>query len=576
MKSTLQIVETTFSPLPSGYQMRKDGVFREMEGKEGKTTWTFLCSTLRVIAMVRDARGSGWGRLVEVINPDGVALRRVIPAKLFAAEGAELRTILLDMGLTLASTRASKDALTDLLQRWKPPARLTTVDRLGWTDESCSSFVCGDGRVLGAETVMFVGDDTPALAAEMKPAGTLEDWVDGVARFCIRNPLMSFAVSLGFAGPLLEPLGMDGGGAHLRGASSRGKSTLQRVAVSVWGSPRLFSTWRATTNGLEGVAVVSNSSLLALDEIGEVSGRDVGNAVYMLANGSGKTRANRNGVTRPSARWKVMVLSSGEVSLANKMAEAESRPAAGQEVRLLDIVADDREHGAFDFLHGLPDGAAFADHLRHSTSAHYGVAGPAFVTRFLEKRDEATTTAKNAIRAFRDEAVRRWGITAEGQVERVLTRLGLVAFAGELATSFGLTGWQKGEARDAAFSVFDIWLQGRDHLGPTEAHDAIARVREFIVRHGDTRFEPRNHTPDRRPIINRAGWKDDDTFAIAPDVWKNEVHKGSDPVCAARHLEAAGFLVRGDGRNLTQRLTSVKGKPRVYVVRMSILGAGSD
>ena len=31
MKSTLQIVETIFSPLPSGYQMRKDGVFREME-----------------------------------------------------------------------------------------------------------------------------------------------------------------------------------------------------------------------------------------------------------------------------------------------------------------------------------------------------------------------------------------------------------------------------------------------------------------------------------------------------------------------------------------------------------------
>ena len=287
MKSKLQIVETIFSPLPSGFQMRKEGVFREEKDNDGKSTSIFLCSTLRVISIVRDAGGSGWGRLVEVINPDGVALRRVIPAKLFAAEGAELRTILLDMGLTIASTRASKDALTDLLQRWKPPARLTTVDRLGWTDDSCSSFVCGDGRVLGAETVMFVGDDTPALAAEMKPAGTLEDWIDGVARFCIRNPLMSFAVSLGFAGPLLEPLGMDGGGAHLRGASSRGKSTLQRVAVSVWGSPRFFSTWRATTNGLEGVAVVSNSTLLALDEIGEVSARDVGNAVYMLANGGG-------------------------------------------------------------------------------------------------------------------------------------------------------------------------------------------------------------------------------------------------------------------------------------------------
>ena len=79
-------------------------------------------------------------------------------------------------------------------------------------------------------------------------------------------------------------MGKDGGGAHFRGASSRGKSTLQRVAVSVWGSPRFLTTWRATTNGLVGVAVAANGSLLALVEIGEVSGRDVGRAVYMLAN----------------------------------------------------------------------------------------------------------------------------------------------------------------------------------------------------------------------------------------------------------------------------------------------------
>ena len=110
-----------------------------------------------------------------------------------------------------------------------------------------------------------------------------------------------------------------------------------------------------------------------------------------------------------------------------------------------------------------------------------------------------------------------------------------------------------------------------------EARDAIARVREFIVRHGDTRFEPIGQFDDQRPISNRAGWKDEETFFFATDVWKNEVHRGSDAIRAAKHLDDAGFLIRGDGRNLTKRLAAkVRGKPRVYAVSGAILGAGSD
>lgn len=181
------------------------------------------------------------------------------------------------------------------------------------------------------------------------------------------------------------------------------------------------------------------------------------------------------------------------------------------------------------------------------------------------------------IGAFREEAAHRFGLTGEGQIDRALTRLGLIAAAGELATSFELTGLRKGEAIEAAITVFDIWLQGRNDLGPAEARDAIARVREFIVRHGDTRFEPIGQFDDQRPISNRAGWKDEETFFFATDVWKNEVHRGSDAIRAAKHLDDAGFLIRGDGRNLTKRLAAkVRRKPRVYAVSGAILGAGSD
>jgi uncharacterized protein (DUF927 family) len=60
-------------------------------------------------------------------------------------------------------------------------------------------------------------------------------------------------------------------------------------------------TWRATSNGLEGVAALHCDSLLCLDEMGQVDSREGGHIAYMLANGVGKTRATRTGEARPAA-----------------------------------------------------------------------------------------------------------------------------------------------------------------------------------------------------------------------------------------------------------------------------------
>jgi len=451
-----------------------------------------------------------------------------------------------------------------------------TADRFGWVDETCTAFLCGDGRVIGKGDIVHQNEHTHEAATAMTAAGTIEGWRDSVAVKCAGNPLMIVAVSLAFAGPLLEPLGLDGGGIHLRGASSRGKSTVQRVAVSVWGSPRFLHSWRATANGLEGVAAASNSTLLALDELAEISGREAGAAAYMLANGTGKARASRTGAARAAARWRVMVLSSGEITLADKMAEDGARSAAGQAVRLLDLAADGRTYGAFDTLNGARDGAAFADLLRATTAMHYGTAGTAFVAAFLENRDDATKTVREAMASFRDLAARRFGMTGEGQSVRASDRLGMIAAAGELATAWGITGWTPGAATEAALDVLGGWIDGRGGSGPAEAREAVERVRAFLVAHGDARFEPVTRSNDHRLVINRAGWREGANFYIAADSWK-EIHKGADPSRAARYLNDAGFLELGEGKNLAIKMPrSIEGRPRVYSVHADILGSGDD
>ena len=574
MTAQVKILEqSVYTIPPRGFDLRSDGIWREVENKNDDVEWVWLCSPIRVLALSRDKSGKGWGRLIEVIDPDGNAHRWAFPASMFAGDGTELRAGLLYFGMTLAPGKAARDALTKLLTSWQPEIRAVTTDRLGWADDACTSFILGDGRVIGEDDVVYQHDQVPAAVAEMKEAGTLASWSAKVAQECSGNPLMVMAVSLAFAGPLLEPLGMDGGGVHLRGASSRGKSTILRVGVSVWGAPGFMNSWRATANGLEGVASACNGSMLALDELGEVSARDAGQAAYMLANGTGKVRANRSGMARPTKRWRVMVLSSGEITLADKMAEAGGRAAAGQTVRLLDIPADGGAYGAFDTLHGAPDGAAFSDRLREATAKNYGVAGPAFVQKFLQNPDGIKEDVRSAIADFRELVTERFGVLQDGQLQRAITRLGLLAAAGELATQFGLTGWAQGDAQDAALDVFSVWVEGRGGSGPSEAREALERVRAFLVEHGDARFERLDEFANARPIVNRAGWRDGGVYYIATDIWRGEIHRGSDPSHAARHLRDAGFLTPGDSQNLTSRMrNAVPGRPRAYAVSEEIMG----
>jgi putative DNA primase/helicase len=183
--------------------------------------------------------------------------------------------------------------------------------------------------------------------------GSLDDWRDNVAKLAEGNSRLVFAISTALAAALVGPCGVESGGFHYRGSSSIGKTTTLYVAGSVWGGGGHLGfnvSWRATSNGLEGVAVLHNGALLCLDEISQVSAKEAGDIAYMLANGSGKNRAGRNGSLRKPAQWRLLFLSTGEISLAEKIAEdlRGKRQTAGQEVRCVDIPADTGVHGLFE------------------------------------------------------------------------------------------------------------------------------------------------------------------------------------------------------------------------------------
>ena len=574
--------------LPKGYNVLSDGALEYWQETAKDGSWIYLCSPLVVLALTRSGSDTEHGRHVEVIAPSGVAHRVSIPARSLGGDGNDIISDLLALGFTFH--RKSRDKILQLLMDWTPKTLAKSASHLGWSDASYSTFVLGSGEVLGvtgSEPVVFQSEAMSTAALDLHSMGSLADWRSGVAVPSANNPVLVFALSLAFSGPLLAPTNTKGGGFNFMGGSSQGKTTALQAARSVWGGPDSLLTWRATSNGLEAIAACRNSTLLVLDELGEVESRDAGAVAYMLANGTGKVRAGRTGGLRKSHRWCEMFLSSGEISLSDKMSEGGHQVKAGQQVRMADITVTNRLHGVFDDLHGTPHPKRFADDLNAAAALDYGTAGPAFVEYILPRMDEVKGLIEARVQSF-EAWVRKTYPKADAQVLRVASRFGLIAAAGEIATNAGITGWTKKEATSAIGAMFRVWMDDRGSAGSGEDMEAISKMRSFLSAHGDSRFSKLlplarggwHEDPDQNAIRDRAGWYqppveegDDRSPAICwitSDAWK-EITKGMNPLMAARTLRDAGLLITGGGKWLQRQLPRGLGARRAYAVSEAIL-----
>jgi uncharacterized protein (DUF927 family) len=297
-----------------------------VEGEEGDEKETWLCSPVHVIAETRDNRGNAWGRLLRWNDLDRTPHQWAMPMELLGGDNSEVFRELLRQGVRIAAGRKAKELLIAYLQVWKCDKRARCVERMGWHD---GVYALPD-KTLGQTDEIIVFQNPHPTEAALLQAGTLEGWRDTVAKLAAGNSRLVFALSVAFAAALAELAGEASGGFHLRGASSTGKSTALRLAASVWGCPDKYPRlWRATSNGVEGLAALHNDGLLILDELAQCDPCQAGEVAYMLGNGQGKTRANRTGAAREAARWRLLFLSAGEQSLSELMARAGHKTLAG-------------------------------------------------------------------------------------------------------------------------------------------------------------------------------------------------------------------------------------------------------
>ena len=537
--------------------------FKLIESKHGHTNLVkvndegekLVSGQIQVLGQARDTDSTGWCIYIQFIDQDSQTVKLLLQRALFAGDKTEVIRQLLDRGLFIAS----KADLFEYLQH-AGRDRYTTVSTTGWHS---GTFVLPD-RVIGNQKYLLLNPEPSP-----PPKGTLVSWRTEVASRCVGNSRLIMGLCTALAGPLLEPTGTESGGIHIVGTSSAGKTKVLTVAGSVFGSE--LSTWRSTINGLEGKAARHCDGCLLLDEIGQGEAREAGAAAYLLANGQGKSRANKNGTERKVATWRLLFLSTGEATLSEQMAGVHARAHAGQEVRIANVEADaGAGMGLFECIHDSPTPSRFADTLSELAAEHRGHAGHAFIHHFYDNRQQCLKQIKDLRKLFIDEL----DICEEsGQVQRVANRFSLIAAAGELATNAGITGWEQGAAIKAVQTCFKAWRQSWAPEGSHEKEQAIKQVQGFLQIHA-SRFErlaSNGDTSNGDTPFNRAGYFNSSEYLIIPAVFTSEICKGLRQNTVTDALLERGYLVTDTGSKRQARRQASGSRQRFYVISKSVL-----
>ncbi|MBB5142299.1 DUF927 domain-containing protein [Desulfovibrio intestinalis] len=451
-----------------------------------KTTYEKISSSLEVKASARDAESCGWSKIIEVRDPDDILHQCLVPFTSLNGSGEEALALLSEAGLLLEPGRLPRQRLIQYLNKAIPKQRALIVEKNGWV-EKANKFVPFD---LGTQhgQCEYLCSRFPVASKLFESKGTLEEWKEHVGRYCESNPLLQVTIIAALSGPLLTLMRHSGFGIHLYGNSSSGKTTSLYIAGSVTGGE--LKSWRTTDNGLEGIAEQHNDNCLLLDEINQCDPDVVAQAAYMLANGQGKSRSSKTGVSRRVPTWNLTFLSSGEVSISDRADQGyRNKAMAGHEVRVVSILADGGAgHGTFTIIpNGMPAGE-FSDMLVQNSKEYRGAPLRAMIQHIKDDQDKICDAVSEHMDQFLDGFDR---ITLSSQSKRVTNHFAFLAGVGEIAIRLNILPWSTGEAMAAMKHCFDWWLRDRNGAVDFEIEKATEKLlslarAEFYGKVGDT------------------------------------------------------------------------------------------
>jgi putative DNA primase/helicase len=317
--------------------------------------------------------------------------------------------------------------------------------------------------------------------------GKHEGYTENVLKASKAHP-QRFAILAALAAPLAQIVGYEGGGCHLYGASGCGKSTLLQLAASVFGSgaepgdgsqESLIARWSSTANALEALTAQLSGVIFCIDELGAFRANKLNSTLYKVLSGKGQARMTSGLELAKQHKASVFMLSSGELSVEDKLRQNRESINGGIPARLPSMLMESSHMALKDET--MLETAQRMESLKEALCKNGGHIGSLFIQGLLDSTDTRSELESN-IREQWDELVEQLTEYASNSIQRrVIRRFGLVLLAGILAKEMGLLPWSDEEIQDAVIFMIERWLSNVE-TSKSDVERAVDRFTDYLRR----------------------------------------------------------------------------------------------
>jgi putative DNA primase/helicase len=542
----------------------------------------------------RKTEGQHWRHHFEITERDGRKSDDLpLPREMLAGKGAPALRLLMQRGVHVVPRDAAQKLLANFLH-FKPKRERVRMPKVGWAKVGSHWIFVRPDEVITQPSMLLAGNVTYALDAlvtqhGLHGMGTAAGWAAAVAMPLRGNSNVALSFGTFFAAPLLCWASEPGGGNHLYGPSTIGKTMVSDARQSIYGWPHEMDndafgvSWGGTEAGFDALALARTDLGLPLDEITLANPRTAEQVVYKVASGTKGPRATSTGHLRETAHASVLVFSTGEKSLIQFVGKSLQE---GARKRLVDIPAEVQRGSAFetiprDLIHD--EGKRLFDAMKR----HHGAVGRDWQRHLVDiGPDKIKTEFHDHREAFLAlPEVVAVATKAHPQVRAVMNRFSLFAAALRMAITAGLLPWAVNESDTGIVACMQRWVA---QCGNLDTDGEIVRAaseveRELVSRLGDNHFihirksgnkwMPASEADEfrqRTPVLFD-GYVKPDRILVRPEAWRRFCN-GFDPADIARYFQQRGALIADD--NSVSKAEQVIGKvERFYVLSRAVLTA---
>jgi len=493
---------------------------------------------------------SDYGVLL-AIDVQGEQREFIVNSKVVFSGIGKLLASLADAGVNISPSQL--DAFKRFIQKAISMPRLPTkytIKRSGFIDKQLA-FAIGKTVLVGKSDTNSKGDYISVIpAAEgLTAQGSEDDYLENVLKAIDTKP-QAFALCTALAAPLAQLVGLEGGGFHIYGASGCGKSTLLQCYASVMGlgsepgdgsKDSLILRWSSTSNSLEALSSERSGIGIAIDELGAFRAAKLSSVLYKFLSGKGQARLTSSLELAKQHSASVSLLSSGELSVEEKLLLSRETVNAGILARLpsMLLTAQDMALDGESML----ETAERIEHFKEACAEYGGTLGPRFIQVLLDKY-ESRESLNDDVRQQWQQTISELADYASNSIQRrVIRRFSLVLLAGWMAVDMELIPFSEDEITEAVTFMIERWLEDIE-TSKTDVERAIDRLSAYLRR--NYHRIPDSNDPEIKGTID--GYKHNGLYLLLlPEVF-HKICQDVTPVQVGDELKKIGALKYDSGK----------------------------